>query len=367
MKKFVKIAVVFVTLATFMASCSNDIGLTDSGVNSSGESGGSSGENGGGVNTPIPFENLGEYTELHAGTNGSAGTSASYVNFGTWPQTLMAKDVTVNETTAEKKEVGKFTYYKGSDDNWYCKVKEQACKNDEQYKYANGDRVATASANSYKWFKVEPIKWRVLTTTSSGNKIIFCENGIYAGISYYYPYNLNADRTISGKTIYNNNYMHSEIRAWLNGYSYDVGETNPENIHKDKGFLQTAFTSAEYSKIVDKLVENGFASTGQANNDYICADTNDRIFLLSYSEINDIGFDYGFTNNNTRIRKPTDFALANGASLDSTIGVGGQFFLRSPHQSQKATVYYVMNNGAVSSAYVRELSVVVVPALCVTP
>ena len=103
MKKFVKIAVVFITLATFMASCSNDIGITNSEVSSSGESGGSSGENGGGANTPIPFENLGEYTELHSGTNGSAGTSASYVNFGTWPQTLMAKDVTVNEATAEKK------------------------------------------------------------------------------------------------------------------------------------------------------------------------------------------------------------------------------------------------------------------------
>ena len=54
----------------------------------------------------------------------------------------------------KKKEVGKFTYYKESDDNWYCKVKEQACKNEEQYKYANGDRVATASANSVHIYRI---------------------------------------------------------------------------------------------------------------------------------------------------------------------------------------------------------------------
>ena len=38
------------------------------------------------------------YTELPAGTDGSAGTSAKYVLFGEWPQTIMAEGVTIDKT-----------------------------------------------------------------------------------------------------------------------------------------------------------------------------------------------------------------------------------------------------------------------------
>ena len=42
-------------------------------------------------------KNIGKlYTELPAGTDGTAGTSAKYVLFGEYPQTIMANGVTIN-------------------------------------------------------------------------------------------------------------------------------------------------------------------------------------------------------------------------------------------------------------------------------
>ena len=35
--------------------------------------------------------------QLSAGTDGTAGTSATYVEFGLWPQTIKADNVTINE------------------------------------------------------------------------------------------------------------------------------------------------------------------------------------------------------------------------------------------------------------------------------
>src|SRR5574344_2187560 len=57
---------------------------------------------------------------LPAGTNGSAGTTGSYVWFGGWPQTIEASGVTVDESTT--KTIGANTYYKGSDGYWYAKA-----------------------------------------------------------------------------------------------------------------------------------------------------------------------------------------------------------------------------------------------------
>ena len=102
-------------------------------------------------------------TQLPSGTSGTAGTDATYMYFGEWPQTIIASGVTVNESIS--KENGLFTYYYGSDGAWYVKQAEEAYGTD--YTYSNGTSVAQGGT-SYKYFKVEPIKWRVLTTNYCG-------------------------------------------------------------------------------------------------------------------------------------------------------------------------------------------------------
>ena len=258
-----------------------------------------------------------------------------------------------------------FTYYKGSDGEWYCEALENAFDTEAQYKYTNGKQVAEKSANSYKWFKVEPIKWRVLTDNYSRNKLIFCESGIYAGVCYYDQYKVNRD--IGGSTIYPNNYEHSRIRAWLNGLEFQLGDATNSD-HNGKGFLQTAFTAEEQAAIAMTTVDNSAKSTGSTSNDYACEDTSDKVFLLSYTEA--ANSEYGFTNEDVRIRirKPTDFALANYGYLSSTDGCGGWCVLRSPNCRDSCNASYVISDGDLSYYLnVGNKSPLVVPALSLAP
>ena len=311
----------------------------------------------------------------------------AYVEFGLWPRTIKDPAVTVDKNTSDSQEVGMFTYYKGSDGKWYCEALENAYDPGAQYKYSNNEQVKRKSANSYQWFKVEPIKWRVLTDNYSGNKLLFAEEGLYASIAYYDDTNDTNDRTIDGKTIFSSNYKHSKIRAWLNGLSYnESGSEN--NDYFNKGFLQTAFSSEEIKKIVTVEVDNSEESTNpnsnpkkwnNGTNAYACEPTQDKIFLLSIKEASNS--DYGFAEwdesgvGNARIRKPTDFALANYGWLSPTAGEGGWYFLRSPYYSGIHNARHVNSEGDLhygggrvsGDYYIFNEGLLVVPALVIAP
>ena len=113
--------------------------------------------------------------KLPAGTNGTAGTSATYVYFGDWPQTIRNENIPVD--TTETITRGGYTYYKGSDNYWYAFCEEIEANGDG--KYSNGD-----SVEGYKYFRVEPIKWRVLTEDfdGDGNALLLAENILNANI-----------------------------------------------------------------------------------------------------------------------------------------------------------------------------------------
>ena len=316
------------------------------------------------------------YTILPEGTNGTAGTEATYILFGTWPRTIKADNVTVDKSDSNKKEVGMFTYYKGSDGEWYCEALENAYGTEEQYKYSSGTQVKQAGEDSYQWFKVEPIKWRVLTDDYSGKKLIFCESGLMANVPYYDYY--NDTRTIGGYTIYPNNYEHSRIRAWLNGLSFQLGNATNSD-HNGKGFLQTAFTAEEQAAIAMTTVDNSVESTNPASaptefnngvNDYACNNTTDKIFLLSEKEVTTSAYGFAEYNvygkGNSRIRKPTDFALANFGWLSPTAGQGGWYFLRSPVYSNSNHALIVNDVGNwIINLYLYPESPLVVPALAI--
>lgn len=302
-------------------------------------------------------------TPIDADTGLAATSSSTSVYFGVFPKTVVpASDATKIKETITK-TVGAYTYYGDGDGNWYAKADENA--NGASYTYSDGSTVKQASASSTRYFKVEPITWKVVTPNynSSGKALLMAENVLTASIPFY---ETTTARNING-TVYANNYKYSTVRAYLNG-KYETGDTQTDK-YTDKGFLQTAFTTTAQSLIANTEVKNS-ADTASYDSSITlklntCEDTVDKIFLLSLSEVTNeaYGFDpYRTTSNadlnTTRHRTPTDFAKANNVIISSNRAT---WWLRSPYGTESTasteavrTVTYqgaVNGNGPANTMY----------------
>ena len=286
------------------------------------------------------------------------GSEWTYVEFGEWPQSE-AKDVEDESLKLVDGGRGYFkdNYYKDDNDNYYVK-------------------------QGGKYYKVEPIVWRVLNKNYSGTgkALLLAENILIGGIPYYSAYDVK--RKIEGVEIFPNNYEHSQIRAFLNGLSYEYKESDSadqskKNEYEGKGFLQTAFTGEALKCIAETTVDNTARSTNPDNeknqwengeNEYACDNTEDKIFLLSEQEATTVG--YGFAayyareEGNTRIRVTTDYAQITGAYQDGIAGYGGWWWLRSPFYDDESCARIIRYDGSdFEVSYVYDAEVGVVPAL----
>lgn len=276
-------------------------------------------------------------TTLDAGTDGTAGTTGTYVEFGDWPQTAKSSAVTID--TKKTKTMGGFTYYKGNDGYWYAKF-----ENDNSY-----PRVI--------YYKVEAIKWRVLTENYNGKKLLLAEN-VLTNCAFYDTSN---DRD---GPIYPNNYRHSRIRAFLNGKDYlidtptassDGTVTRTTSSCQDlqyKGFLQSAFDGQGSVKIASIDVDGNSAM-------------NDKIFLLSKDEVENSA--YGFANDTSRKHKITDYSKVVGVNSDAGYGA---WWLRTPFDTADSSALFVMSSGSIQDTTGQSVDYEkfgVVPALCLNP
>ncbi len=304
-------------------------------------------------------------------------TGGTYYKFGDFPQTISALTGDGAYTT----EPVYRGWYLGSDGYFYAKCTENAYSS--SYTYSNGTTIAQSSANSQKYFKVEPIVWRAVTRdyNSTGKALLLAEKELTANVPYY---GSNSNRTLSGATIYPNNYKYSNIRAYLNGkpnqFVTDGGTATTSDIDwTSKGFIDTAFTSSAQDLIATTSVDNSAESTTDAGNNltqattYACANTEDKIFLLSEKEATTEA--YGFTTydvdgiGNSRIRVPTDYAKANYAYLSGTDGYGGHWWLRSPkayYNSGYVISYSGSADGSGSVVDWESRKIGVVPALSIS-
>lgn len=334
------------------------------------------------------------------------------VYFGIFPRTIVKQNgttlygkdgttvITIAETTANSKTIGANTYYKGSDGEYYQKATEYLNEyndkttyaymtaynhgditNNDSLTYSDGTEVRkTDENNTYtRWFRVEPIKWKVLTSdfnidytnVAATQKacLLLAEEIVYSNVPYFESENRNPLRP--------NSYKDSQIRAYLNGISYAASSTANNNIWVNKGFLQTAFTTNAQALIKTTKVNNSAETTSysleQYSLAYSCEPTNDKIFLLSQSEVilPNLGFPaYNAKGvGNARIRKATDYARANNCYQSTTPGYGGCWWLRSPTATIANTLACgIHHHGEAENCnnYVNRKNGGIVPALAIT-
>ena len=247
---------------------------------------------------------------LRCDKDGIPNENGAYILFGEYPQTIKADDVTIISTQDSR------GYYLGSDGYYYAAV--TATPWTSGYTFTNN---ATIVSGTVYYFKVESIRWRILST-DAGMAFILCDS-IIAAMAYQSDYII--DSTGDGYTTangapsgtYANNYKYSSVRAWLNST-----------------FYETAFTELQREIILTTMVDNGVYSTGDDYNPYVCEDTEDKIFLLSFREVTNS--EYGFSSDGSydvaRIMKMSDCSLAMGVYMSTSSSDYGNalWWLRSP-------------------------------------
>ena len=295
------------------------------------------------------------------------------IMFGSYPQTDITSSAVAstlstrigNPTTNPSAWTSYGYYIDGQQSNymWYTDIVEDG----EKYRgvYFTDYRpfhtaIASSAENSYQddngytvnnvyWFKYEPLFWTVLNeNTTDGTALILCDM-IIDSQKYYIT---SETRIIGEKTVYANNYAQSTVRKWLNENFYDI-----------------AFNELQKQIIEYTLVENSSETTGIQNNQYVCEDVEDKVFLFSLNDA--VNSNYGFLDNFWEIdvkrqKKNTDYSKIQGAYVSSIDNYqdNGYWWLRSPNYYYYNYARYVSRDGYMDySAYVNRTDGGVVPAL----
>ncbi len=277
-----------------------------------------------------------------------------YKTFGSYPQTDVTSSMGASlsslqgelPTDLDAKDWTSYDYYiSGSKDAAFMWFKDVNYDN-EKYRavYFTSYRPSytsssSSTSNSYQddngyelgkvyWFKFEPIEWRVLPS-DDGFTLLLCEMIID---SQDYNYTIN-NQQISGKTVYANNYEYSSIRSWLN-----------------ENFYNTAFNQSEQAKIQTTTVNNKAASTYNPINPYACANTKDKVYMLSFQEAKDSKNSFNssaFSTDIARRKKNTDYAKAQGVYNDTSDKYAGKgvWWLRSPDRNSYSSAHYIRSDG----------------------
>lgn len=208
------------------------------------------------------------------------------------------------------------------DGNRYRRMK----KGDATYSDSSGSYYNWPDADTYHYFKYEPVKWRVLKIED--NQALLLSDAALDAQQYH---TAEADTTWEAST----------IRSWLNGYdsSYNQQKTD----YSSRNFIDCAFTPDEQSAIaVTSLVNADNLSHGTPGGNH----TTDKIFLLSESEVyGESAAPYGFVSDRNkydeaRRSKSSTYAKAMGvySSTGEIFKDNCHWCLRSPGESPKKAV-----------------------------
>ncbi len=317
---------------------------------------------------------------INLATKASAKTIEEYstgdtIEFGSYPQSKVTDSATISALDAKSKTWISYGYYSGtgtyddgkmtpSDYMKYCDItyngnKYRAVTFSSYRPFTTGYESSASDSkqddNGYYtgnvyYFKYEPLTWRVLDPSDG---FVMCEKAIDSqAYNSYLIYVRGSSFEVYGDslmTYYVCDWVNSSIRAWLNA-----------------DFYNTAFTSSEKSKIGITYNENKSPIASR----YDSANTSDKIFLLSYSEV--LNTKYGFSSSDSafdtaRRLSSTDYAQCQGCTIYGFYYYEANWCLRSPGYS-----YYVAGvgyNGYVSSDsyFVSRTDFGIVPAFKFNP
>lgn len=193
-------------------------------------------------------------------------TEYSYVYFGSYPQSeVTGKDLTSSIINAK---------YDGNGEAIINGVKYKRLSKDTVRRVVNYEGYYNWNSGGFRYFRYQPIKWRVLELTS-GTIFLLAESAL--DTQQFYP--TSANRTWAAST----------VRSWLNGYGASMNSAGEDYSKVGQNFMHTAFDTAQISCIQTTHLENPPHPEFQVNSG---ASTQDKIFLLSYDELSkeDFGF-----------------------------------------------------------------------------
>ena len=257
------------------------------------------------------------------------------IEFGNYPQTLIADETLISELEAESAEAAWQPMWYSSDpasetyfykdvflgENEYRAIRFSSIHSGAQSRYGY-------ETNTVYWFRFEPVEWTVLDPESGlliANAILDTQpsnhtvyDGQYADGEHLY---------------YLNNYAHSTVRTWMNG-----------------AFLGAVFSEEESSVLILREQDNSLPGMDEVYSRYASENTSDLVFLLSYFEAENEEF---FPDDTNRVRCGTDYARALGLENYYNQNPEGSpendfWFLRSPGHTS-TTHGYIGLTGTISS------------------
>lgn len=228
----------------------------------------------------LPIDNLEESTDIEdasidIGQNGEGQPSVDdsseletplgeliidgkICKYGSYPNSIVSDSNLIEEL--EKNTPDEHGYYQYNDHYYFKDVALTPATEstmDLMHNIIFSDNTPIVAGNYY-WFNVEPITWKIIYETEN-DYLLFSE------------YTL--DRSIYDET--SNNYKESFIRSFINNDFYD----------KAFAFDDSLVTISE--------VDNSLSSTCDDENDYVCENTFDKVFLPSNSDLTNE--EYGYT------------------------------------------------------------------------
>lgn len=306
----------------------------------------------------------------------------NYINFGYWPQTC-ERDENVIAKLNEMAGTPPLPRDKENPYNW--ESHEGTTYMWQKIVIYNGTKYLGVQMNDYRasgvyalrsyimkngyftfevyWFKYEPIKWRILTT--SGNSAFIMSDIALDSFSiqpdrYQGFYNeeygvFRTDQNGNMDGTYANNWEYCFLRRWLNETFYnEVFNDLQKEIIQTTHLDNTARSSNpnEYPKYYgygENAGKNKYADQ--------CKDTDDKIFLLSLRDVTTT--EYGFkkdvkAEDSARNLKASDFAKFHGVSMGNTQKDYVTWYTRSPslangNQGYSTFVLYRDSKGAINS------------------
>lgn len=196
------------------------------------------------------------------------------VSYGIYPQTVVDDADLISELNSlpEPEENGWYYF----NEEYYAKLEANPFYS--VYKFSNGQKIVKGSEY---WFKCEPIIWDILSNEGDAydlfSRVCLDARQFHSSID---------NRVIDGKNVCPSNYIHSDVRQWLNNDFYGLAF----------GLNSTHVVETEIVTNMQVDIGGGFWSKDCSSIDKVYLPSRDCILNMQASD---------------RTRMPTDWCLAN--------------------------------------------------------